>query len=158
MLFGRCKSEPTKLGSAKSDQSQLRMVWCLRVTDDSEIAWILVEPAPDLPGVWVSHCLTFDLVSQGPTLKKAIAMIKEAIQMAIDDDLAEGRDPYDRITTPDSQWERLTKVVKSGRRLSHMTPEQRRRVKLVAYAFDVSTAKKPVVTLHPGLELGFIAA
>lgn len=93
------------------------------VHDDRKWAWVLTERAPDLPGVWVSHCLTFDLVSQGPTMKKAIAMIKEAIQLVLEEDLADGRDPFDRATCPAADWERLREAY--ARRITNTRPRPR---------------------------------
>lgn len=62
---------------------------------DGEV-WVQIERAEDLPGVWIAHCLDFDLVTQGSSIKHAVDMAYEAITMVVEEDLMAGRDLADR--------------------------------------------------------------
>jgi predicted RNase H-like HicB family nuclease len=77
--------------------------------------WILIEPAPDLPGTWVAHCLDFDVITQGSSLHHAFEMAQEAIEMTVLGDLAAGRDPRER-RAPDEYWKRLWRIVERADR------------------------------------------
>lgn len=56
--------------------------------------WVLLRPAEDLAGAWVAHSLEFDVVSQGNSAEHAMEMVAEAVNMVVQDDLNDGRDPY----------------------------------------------------------------
>ena len=76
---------------------------------------VLVTPASDVPGQWIAHCLELDVVTQGTTPSHAIEMAAAAVQMVIDDDLAESRDPFrSRKPAPGEHWTRLTDVLRNG--------------------------------------------
>jgi predicted RNase H-like HicB family nuclease len=77
-------------------------------------SWVLVEPAKDIPGIWMAYCLDFDVISQGDSPKDAIDCIAEAVQMAVMDDLDEGRDPFARQRAPEIFWDRLVRVLEHG--------------------------------------------
>jgi predicted RNase H-like HicB family nuclease len=76
-------------------------------------SWMLVEPAEDIPGIWVGHCLDFDVVSQGDNPQDAIASVTEAVAMTVVDDLQNGLDPNER-RAPAEFWDRLARVLKHG--------------------------------------------
>ncbi|HEX3479295.1 MAG TPA: hypothetical protein VHT91_29930 [Kofleriaceae bacterium] len=78
---------------------------------------IVVAPAEDIAGVWVGHCLDFDIISQGDNPNEAIEAVIEAVAMAILDDLQAGLDPCDRPRAPDEDWVRLAKVLKHGQQV-----------------------------------------
>lgn len=77
-------------------------------------SWVLVEPASDLPGVWVSHCLDFDVISQGASPAEAVVAVTEAVGMAVTDDLNARLDPFER-RAPSEFWDRLLRVLKHGK-------------------------------------------
>lgn len=78
--------------------------------------WIVVEPAEDMPGTWVSHCLNFDVVSYGDSVVDAVVSVCEAVEDVVIDDLSNGLDPLQRgSTTPSGCWERLKKIVEAGK-------------------------------------------
>jgi predicted RNase H-like HicB family nuclease len=52
-----------------------------------------VTRAADVPGAWVAECIPLGVVTQGDSLKHAIDMLAEAVDMVIDDDLQRGVDP-----------------------------------------------------------------
>ena len=79
-------------------------------------AWVLVHPAEDLPGTWVAHALDFDVISQGESAKHAMMMIVEAVGMVLEEDIADGCDPYAR-RAPAPFWERLQHIMEHGERL-----------------------------------------
>lgn len=79
--------------------------------------WIVVKPAVDVPGTWVSHCLTLDLMSQGNSPEHALEMIFEVTQNVVVEDLLAGRDPASRgAKTPDADWAELSRIVQHGTR------------------------------------------
>jgi len=53
----------------------------------------IVTRAADVPGAWVAECIPLGVVTQGDSLKHAIDMLAEAVDMVIDDDLQRGVDP-----------------------------------------------------------------
>jgi hypothetical protein len=74
--------------------------------------WIVVEPAEDMAGTWVSHCLNFDLVSYGDSPTDAMKSVCEAIEDAVIDDFEHQRDPSQRgATTPPECWTLLNKIL-----------------------------------------------
>jgi len=75
---------------------------------------VLLKPAADLPGVWTAHCLHLDLVTQGDGFIGAMAAIREAVQLVVDVDLSEGRDPLTRPSAPEEYWSQFSEVVKHG--------------------------------------------
>lgn len=79
--------------------------------------WVTAEPASDLPGQWVVHCLDFDVVSQGDSLQHAMTMIEEASSMVVVDDLSKHHDPHDRRAS-DTDYDVLWNVVANGDRIS----------------------------------------
>ncbi len=70
-------------------------------------------PAEDLPGIWVAHCLDIDVFSQGRSLGEAMAMIREALELTVADDLAHGRDPLGR-RAPKEDWDALWREAMPG--------------------------------------------
>jgi len=80
-------------------------------------SWIIVEPAEDIPGVWVAHCLEFDVISQGENPHHAIDSVTEAVAMTVVDDLHNGLDPNER-RAPAEYWDRLAQVLKHGSQVS----------------------------------------
>jgi predicted RNase H-like HicB family nuclease len=77
--------------------------------------WILIERAGDLPGVWIAHCLDFDVVTQGRSLRHAFAMAQEAVEMTMSADLKADRDPRER-RAPSKRWAHLWDVVERAER------------------------------------------
>ena len=72
--------------------------------------WILIERAKDVPGEWVSHCLDFDVVMQGRTIREAFEAVQESVSMIIVDDLQRGADPRAR-RAPEEFWTHLSKLL-----------------------------------------------
>lgn len=81
---------------------------------------VLVMEAEDIPGEWVSHCLDFDLVSQGSSPTGALDAIREAIVMVLEDDLAKGLDPRGRPRAPDRDWKLFAAVFERGHPMEDM--------------------------------------
>ena len=46
---------------------------------------VLLEPALDVPGQWTAHNLDLDIISQGNSPEHALAMIREATQLVVED-------------------------------------------------------------------------
>lgn len=88
--------------------------------------WIVIEPAQDVKGLWVSHCLNFDVISQGEDPQSALEGLKEAIAMTVLDDLIAGLEPRERAA-PLEDWQKLERVLTKGApiALSQVKPEQK---------------------------------
>jgi predicted RNase H-like HicB family nuclease len=93
---------------------------------------VLVTPAADLPGQWVAHCLQLDLMSQGESIEHAFKMICEACELAMNSDLEDDLDPFDREPAPDDAWEPYYRIMKNAVPLSRVPPERRSKVKAIA--------------------------
>src|SRR5882724_1867271 len=76
-------------------------------------SWVIVEPAEDLPGVWVAHWLELDVISQADSPQNAIESITEAVAMTVVDDLKNGFDS-DQRRAPAEFWDRLARILKHG--------------------------------------------
>ena len=81
---------------------------------------VLVMEAEDIPGEWVSHCLDFDLISQGLSPTDALDAIREAIVMVLEDDLANGLDPLERPRAPERDWVIFNSVLERGHPIEDM--------------------------------------
>lgn len=84
----------------------------MRITP--HVLTVLVSRAEDLPGIWVSHCLNLDVISQGETIPEAIEAIKEAVLMVLNEDESEGLDPFGRERAPEECWHLLSRVMREG--------------------------------------------
>jgi len=92
---------------------------------------VVIERAPDMEGVWVAHCLDFDILSQGTSIAEAAQAVHEAVSVMLEDDFQRGLDPTQREAAPPECWERLNLVRRRGRSLKSLTAEERARVALV---------------------------
>lgn len=70
----------------------------------ARVAWVVLEPAEDVPGEWLAHCLDLDVMSQGRTLSHALDMMVEAVDLVLEEDRKAGLDPFDRSAQP-AEWE-----------------------------------------------------
>jgi hypothetical protein len=113
--------------------------------------WIVVEPAEDMAGTWVSHCLNFDLVSYGDSPADAAGGVCAAIEDAIVDDFQHQRDPSKRgATTPAECWAVLDEILKRGKTVKLSDVPAEAKVKLarqVNFAVVVETIVEPVVMM-----------
>lgn len=75
---------------------------------------VLIVPAEDLPGIWVALCPQLGVCTQGTSVPNAVEMAHEAIEMSIEDDLAEGRDPLDR-ERHDQWWDEIRRELEGAR-------------------------------------------
>jgi predicted RNase H-like HicB family nuclease len=89
-----------------------------RVAETNRVysAWVLVHPADDLPGAWIAHALDFDVVAHGESADHALRMAVEAVEMVLEDDLADSFDPYAR-RAPAPFWEQLQFILEHGVRM-----------------------------------------
>ena len=71
---------------------------------------ILIIPSEDVPGLWVSHCLDMDLISQGDNPNKAFRAIMEGVVMMAEDDLSNDLDPLGRDKAPQEDWDRFDEI------------------------------------------------
>ena len=58
--------------------------------------WAYIAQADDVPNCWVAHCLDFNILSIGDSPNHALEMVREAVGIALADDLNNGRDPHAR--------------------------------------------------------------
>lgn len=71
--------------------------------------WAYIHQAEDLPGCWVAHCFEYDIISTGDSPQHALDMVREAVGIALADDLNHGFDPAGR-RAPDSEWDPLLRL------------------------------------------------
>lgn len=76
--------------------------------------WFTVQPADDLPGQWVAHCLDIDIVTQGTSLNHAVQTLLDAVTMTAVDDRLYGRRLIDRSRAPEEYWDVLFDIVRKG--------------------------------------------
>lgn len=72
--------------------------------------WIVLRRSAELQGVWVAHCLDFDVISQGSSFDLALQMVFEAIMMTAIDDLRRGVEPRERSAPPE-YWDEMWAIV-----------------------------------------------
>lgn len=75
--------------------------------------WIVVRRAPDIPGIWIAHCLDLNVLSEGESLSEAIESIPEAVAIVVGDALAAGIDPL-RHRAPQHYWDDLNRLLRDG--------------------------------------------
>ena len=63
---------------------------------EPQMLWVLVTKSKQVPGQWVAHCLTWDIVTQGNSIEHALEMVGEAVRTCVVDDLTNGLDPRGR--------------------------------------------------------------
>ena len=112
--------------------------------------WLLFSQSTEIEGQWIAHCLNFDIVTQGKSLKDAYEMACEAIEMTVRDDLEAGRDPRDRKTTPKEDWDLLDCLIKTGHRVMGLKQVPTDRKGLVV-AIPVKIKAERVVEEEPKL-------
>ncbi len=109
--------------------------------------WIVIKPAEDVPGVWVSHCLTLDVMSQGSSPGDALKHLMGAVFIAVGDDLLAGRDPAARgKKTPAEDWSEHARILREGQRVSlHDDQSEKRRGALATTAHNGLRSDMPDV-------------
>ncbi len=117
--------------------------------------WILVEQAEDLPGVWVSHCLNFDIISQGDTPQVAVESLVEAVMMAMSDDLLEHHEPTERTPAPTEDWDRLRVTLEGARKVKLSEVPRDAKVRLattLTFEATLMTVAVPATKSQPMIE------
>lgn len=107
-------------------------------------AWVIAYPAPDLPGQWLSQCLDFDVMSQGNSPTHAIAMILEAVEIVLANEITQGRNPFTFRPARPADWLKLWSLVQSGTLGSDQELERlpERNVELVATQIEITLSGK----------------
>lgn len=78
--------------------------------------WVYISKAESIPGCWVAHCLDFNIVSQGQSPLQALEMVREALGIALADDLNNGFDPDLRRKECDADdWAPLHRLLQAPR-------------------------------------------
>lgn len=95
--------------------------------------WVLATPAEDVPGEWVAHCLSLDVISQGSSLDEALQAVREAILMIVQDDLANNLDPLERRSAPRECWEAFTEVMRLGQPVAAIPDRSKIRALVTQY-------------------------
>jgi hypothetical protein len=70
--------------------------------------WATIEPAPDIEGKWVAHCLEFDTLAQADDPETAVELLLESTSEIVLEDLRNGVDPLERRAPQDDEgWSLL---------------------------------------------------
>lgn len=92
----------------------------------------MIERAEDLPDVWVAHCLSLGVVTQGATgsgCQGALQALLEATQIVIEEDIKAGLDPWSRRRAPPEDWARFERCFEWSYS-HHAVPEECTQVRL----------------------------
>jgi hypothetical protein len=73
--------------------------------------WAILEPAPDVKGKWVAHCLEFDTLAQADDPAAAFGLLLQSTNEIVLDDLRLGVDPLERRAPPDDEGWSLLRYV-----------------------------------------------
>jgi predicted RNase H-like HicB family nuclease len=111
-------------------------------------SWVIVEPAEDLPGVWVAHWLELDVISQADSPQNAIESITEAVAMTVVDDLKNGFDS-DQRRAPAEFWDRLAHILKYGDEVRLSEVKEDSKFVLAAQVTLVLERKAPQDSIEP---------
>lgn len=89
------------------------VAWVVREGPDGSLdervaCWVLVSPAPDLPGAWIGHVLDFDARGIGASPEEAL----DTARLAVRDVVGSGDD---RTRASDECWARLDRALAEGR-------------------------------------------
>jgi len=78
---------------------------------------VVIYPAKDILGQWVSHCLENDLITQGNSLDHALCMTAEMLDFTMRDDLEDGKNIRERAPAPenDPDWKKYKDLSTIGR-------------------------------------------
>ena len=130
------------------------IVWVMSaLTAGIRNVWVLVTRSEEMPDKWVAHCLDLDIVTQGDSVDHAFAMAREAVNMVIQDDLAEGLNPFDRQPAPGEDWAELYSLMHDGVPRDAIPVEERGAVTAVAaqLRLDVVSRSEETGTFAPEL-------
>jgi hypothetical protein len=73
--------------------------------------WAIIQPASDIPGKWVAHCLVFDTLAQADDPEVAYALLLQSTSEIVLEDLRAGMDPLDRRAPQDDEGWSLLRFV-----------------------------------------------
>lgn len=118
----------------------------LEMAHEPRTVWILLSPATDVEGQWIAHCLDLDVVTQGSSLEHAALMGREAVDIVIESDAANGKDPFSRDQAPEEDWKRLYDLMHHAVPLRLVPREKWSRLTVVAMPYAVCV---PVVDEAP---------
>lgn len=105
--------------------------------------WVVFYPAPDVEGIWVAHCLDFDLVNQGRTLNEAWDAICVSLSEAMTSALELGKSPYEVYKrAPDEDIHRFLRLHAVGK-VSAPTFEAAAREEVIASSVCVVIDQDP---------------
>ena len=94
-------------------------------------------------GEWVSHCLDFDVVTQGTSVIHAFKMLHEACGLVVESDLRRELDPRLRAA-PEDDWNRFARVLRLGREVAIPTSNEESKTSVFAVVFKLDSACVPM--------------
>lgn len=87
----------------------------------------------ELPGQWVAHCLDVDVVTYGNSLRHALEMLREAVDLVVVEDLSTGLEPLER-SAPREEWEAMIRCVNGAETRAYPLSELLEREETVRFA------------------------
>jgi hypothetical protein len=152
----RSGSRPARSNSLgnKDPGKEMKVPKEMKFADD---LWVVLKPAPDITGMWVSHCLDLDLMSQGDSPDHAFKMMIEALSLTIAEDLIAGLDPKRRgAQTPAEDWEEQARVARDGHRVEFAQLKNEKAIVAVnlKFALEVVTKKHAAQQRTLNIEAG----
>ena len=73
--------------------------------------WAIIQPAPDIKGKWVAHCLEFDTLAQADDPEVAYSLLLQSTNEIVLEDLRAGMDPLARRAPQDDEGWSLLRFV-----------------------------------------------
>lgn len=93
-----------------------------------------LKRSEEIPGQWYAHCLDVDVVTYGNSLRHALEMAKEAVDLVILEDLSQGLEPTER-SAPREEWETVLRLVNGAGTRAYPLAELLSRENGVRFAF-----------------------
>lgn len=104
----------------RSKQAALSVRWTrlMKMLEQKSFSgWAYITRAEDIPGCWISHCVDFNIMSVGDSPQHALDMVREAVGLALADDLNHGRDPHARKADSED-WAPLMRLFEKHTRVA----------------------------------------
>lgn len=113
--------------------------------------WVYITRAEDVAGCWVAHCLEYDIVSMGDSPQDALANVREAVGIALADDLNNDLDPSSR-RAPDEEWAPLLSLFDRATQQVPVNALDRAPFKEFAAPIHVVLVKAEAVEFDPNVD------
>ena len=67
---------------------------------------------------WTARCLTLNVAAKGESRQQAARLVQDEVLKVLEDDLSQGRDPFERESAGEEYWSLLQLTLRHGRPLA----------------------------------------